>query len=226
MTAPILESTATGGTEPQATDLTVLDNLKQYLFSSDSAPAALDDGLLQRMISSASLAAQRYLGYDVATGKMLAATTYTEMLDSIYDGSGWPNEWLYQIPVSYPPIQSVSSVVIDGQTIPSGGDPNRTPGWFFDPLDAQFIYVAGYKPGLRAKKNVVVTYVGGYQAIPYDVEQAIIETVSVRYKEIQRIGLKSVSMAGESVSTESYVIAMLPPSAQTALKPYRRVVVT
>src|ERR1700704_20243 len=120
MGAPILASTLALGSEPQAFDLTILDNLKAYLFSS-GAPSNIDDDLLQRLISSASAAIQSWLGYEVGNGTKLAATAYTETLDSVDDGAGWPNRWLYSIPVRWSPIQSVASVTMDGRVIPSGG---------------------------------------------------------------------------------------------------------
>jgi hypothetical protein len=221
MTGPNLASTATGGTSPQPFDLTVLANFKAYLFAGNTTPPTTDDALLQRMITSASAMIQDFLGYDVQNGVMLAATPYTETKDSVYDGSGWPSAWIYQIPVRWSPIVSVSSVTIDGVTVPSGGDGVQYPGWFLDPTDPVQIQVAGYRPNPRAKKNVVVSYVGGYSLIPYDLEQATIELIALRYKEINRLGIRSISMAGESTS---YNIGALPDSTRMAISSYRRVV--
>lgn len=206
------------GFAPQPFDLTVLANLKGYLFPSGTTPTA-NDALLQRQISAASMAIQNWLGYDVQSGRMLAQTTYTEQADAIIDGSGWPNEWLYPIPVRYPPIQSVTSVTIDGLAIPSGGDAVQTPGYFFDSEQPIMVYVAGYRPMVRGKKDVLVVYSGGYPAIPWDVEEACIEMVALRYKETGRIGERSKSMAGETIS---YIVSALPPAAQAALQPYKR----
>jgi hypothetical protein len=203
---------------PQPFDLTVLANLKQYLFPSGAPPSA-NDALLQRMISSASAAIQTWLGYDPANGSMLAATTYTESPNAVFDGSGWPNEWLYPIPVRYPPIQSVASVTLDSIVVPSGGDAVSKPGWFFDTEHPIMVYVAGYRPQFRGKKDVTVVYSGGYTAVPWDVEEACIEMIALRFKETGRIGERSKSMAGETIS---YIVSALPPAAQAALQPYRR----
>ena len=221
MTGPNLASNATGGTSPQPFDLTVLANLKAYLFAGTSQPTT-DDALLQRMISSASQLVQEYLGYDVQNGFMLAATAYTETLDSVYDGMGWQSQWIYPIAVRWSPIQSVASVVMDGITVPSAGNGYGTPGWFIDSDQPYLIFVAGYRPLVRGKKNVVVQYTGGYPLIPYDLEQAVIELISLRYKEIQRIGVRSISMAGESTT---YNVSALPDSTKMAISAYRRVVI-
>lgn len=225
MTEPILASTLSGGTGPQAFDLTILDNLKSYLFPAGS-PSNIDDNLLQRMISSASQAIQSKLGYDVQSGQKLAATSYTEMLDTATDGFGWPGlGWVYPVPIRFPPIQSVVSVTIDGLTIPSNGDSIKTPGWFVDSSNENpfIVYVAGYKPMPRGKKNITVVYSGGWPAIPYDVEQACLETVALRYKRKDRIDVRSLSMAGESTT---FLTGDIPDSALSAIQPYKRITVT
>lgn len=215
MSGPILASATPVGTVPQATDLTVLANVKSYLgITTEDA-----DPVLQRLISSASLFAQHWMGYDIAAGAMMAARSYTEMRDAVIDGAGWPNAWLYEIPVRWSPIVSVSSLTIDGYSVPSGGDPVQTPGFFFDPLQPWSVFSAGYFPCARGRKSIVVTYVGGYTAIPYDVEQAVIETVSLRFKERDRIGFRSKSLAGETVT---FVTADFSDSAMSVLNKYRR----
>ncbi len=220
MAGPNLASAATGGASPQAFDLTSLANLKGYLFAGNASPPTTDDVLLQRMLTSASTQIQEYLGYDVQRGYMLAATPYTETRDGVDDGMGWQNQWVYLIPVRWSPIVSVSSVTIDGQVIPSGGDAVNNPGWFIDLADPIQIFVSGYKPIPRARKNVIFSYTGGYPLIPYDLEQATIELIALRYKEIQRIGVRSLAMAGESTT---YNIGALPDSTRMAINAYRRV---
>lgn len=219
MSEPLLASTLNPPLGPQAYDLTILDHVKGYLFQA-GAPSNVDDGLLQRLISSASVAIQAWLGYDVHSGKTLVQTTYTELIDAVTDGMGWATEWLYQIPVRYPPIQSVTSVTIDTQVIPAGGDATKTPGWFLDPDVPIIVYVAGYWPWYRAKKDVKVIYSGGYPAIPEDVEQACIETVALRYKRASRIDVRSASIAGE---TTVFLTGQIPDSAIQALWPYKRI---
>jgi hypothetical protein len=219
MAGPTLASASAG---PQAFDLTNLANLKGYLFAGNASPPTTSDTLLQRLISAYSQVIQEWLGYDVGNGIILGATTYTETLDSVWDGSGWSNEWVYQIPIRFPPVTAVSSVTIDGNVVPSGGDGVRTPGWFLDATQPWSIFVAGYGPIFRGKKDVVVVYTGGYAAIPFDVEQACIEMITLRFKSIDRLGVRSQAMAGE---TTTYDTSALPDSIQAALRPYKRMVV-
>jgi hypothetical protein len=218
MSGPNLASAA-GGAQPF--DLTNLANLKASLFAGQATPPTTDDPLLQRMISAVSAFMQEWAGYNVQLGRMIGSTTYNEEFDAVDDGMGWPARTLYKILVTYPPIQSVSSVTIDGFAIPSGGDAVAKAGYFFDPVAADAILVNGYWPMARGKKTVLATYVGGYPLIPYDLEQACIEMVSIRYRELkpERQGVRSVSMAG---ATTSYIVSDLTPSAKAALQPYKR----
>jgi hypothetical protein len=222
MSEPILASTLQAEIGAQSFDLTILDHVLDYMFQS-GAPSNIDKALLQRLITSASAAIQSWLGYDPQSGSVLAATAYTEMLDAIIDGMGWPSAWVYPITVSWPPILSVLAVTMDGISIPSGGDPIKKPGYFIDsnPAKATQIFVSGYWPIIRGRKTITVAYTGGYAAIPYEVEQACLETIALRYKEIDRIGVRSKSLAQETVS---YIVTELSPSAQAQLQPYRRIV--
>jgi hypothetical protein len=219
---PILASTLTAAIGPQSYDLTIYDHVIDYLFPTGGA-ANLNKDLIQRLITSASTAIQGWLGYDVQSGSMLAATAYSEKLDAVTDGMGWRDQYIYAITVSWPPILSVSSVMLDSVVVPSGGDPVKTPGYFIDSnaAKARQIFVNGYRPWVRGIRNVSVSYVGGYAAIPYEVEQACLETIGLRYREIERIGVRSKSLAGETVS---YIVNELSPSAMAQLQPYRRIV--
>ena len=64
-------------------------------------------------------------------------------------------------------------------------------------------------------------YVAGYATIPYDIRQACVELVSIRYKEKDRVGLTSKALAGE---TTSYNVKDMPDHVKTILKQYRNVV--
>jgi hypothetical protein len=59
-----------------------------------------------------------------------------------------------------------------------------------------------------------------YSYLPYEVEQACIELVVLRYQERQRVGQVSKSLAGEVVSFSQ---KDMPADVATALQPYRRV---
>lgn len=58
-----------------------------------------------------------------------------------------------------------------------------------------------------------------YAYVPGDVEQAVIDLVAWRFKERDRIGQRSASIAGENISFDSG----LPQSVQMVIERYRRV---
>ena len=50
--------------------------------------------------------------------------------------------------------------------------------------------------------NWIVTYKGGYATVPYDVAQACIELAAYKFKDRDRIGINSKTLAGEVISFE------------------------
>jgi hypothetical protein len=219
MTGPALASVTDGSASgtAQPFDLTSVANLQGY----GSSLTSVSTSALQRLISSASKAIQSYLGYDVQNGSMLAATSYTEEFDAVDDGMGWPNQWVYEIPVRWPPIQSVSALSIDGVAVPSGGNAINTPGYFIDPDKPWQICSAGYFPCARGVKNIVATYVGGFVLIPEDIEQACIEMVLTRLATAGRIGVKSQAMP--NIGTTVYDTAAMSAAVRAMIQPYVRV---
>ena len=74
---------------------------------------------------------------------------------------------------------------------------------------------------IKGVRNIHIVYTAGYEVIPYDLQQACMEIVGLRYKERDRIGLQSKTLAGETVS---FFIKDLSPTAQAVVKQYQRVV--
>lgn len=127
-----------------ATDLTTLANLRAYLPNVGN----LADQTLQRMLSAASIAIERYLARD------LVPTTYTKT----FDGNNGPRMVMPDFP-----INSVTSVSIYGTAVPTGGQYSATAGpiagFFNTPTTVELI---GYK-FVRDKANIVINYSAGYQ---------------------------------------------------------------
>lgn len=183
-----------------AQDLTTLANAKAWLGLASTA----DDALLTRLITSISVAIASYCSQN------LVQQAYTDT----YDGTGGSKMLLRQ-----GPITAVASVTIDGVIIPARPAISQV-GYYFD---ANFLYVDGYvftrpgtwpsNPSIRGNssgqgaQNVVVSYTAGYNPIPLDLEQATIELVAARFKARDRVGLKSKTMGGE---TMSYDLSALP----------------
>jgi hypothetical protein len=70
--------------------------------------------------------------------------------------------------------------------------------------------------------NVTINYNAGYQTIPDDIQQAVIEMIELRFKRRGSADLVSKALAGE---TTAYSQADMPASAKAILTQYKKVVV-
>jgi len=183
---------------PSASDLTTLANLESWL---GLASGNADEALLSRLITAASAYIETWCD------RQFASQAYSETRD----GTGARRMAFAQTPVT-----AVSSVVIDGQIIPPG-DAVSMPGYFFTPT---MLTLNGYTFG-RGLGNVALVYTAGFAATPPDIEQACIELAAFRYRELERVGVASKSLGGE---TTSFVIKDIPPDVATILAAWRRVV--
>lgn len=158
--------------------LTTLENVKEYLqIDAEDTDA---DALLQRMIDAASVTIEKY-----CQRKFLQAN-YTE----VKDGTGQPRMTVRNIPMT-----AVASVTVNDKPIPVR--PSATGnGFVFDEYGVKltgYTFTDGYQ-------NVVIQYTAGFAAVPDDVDMACCELVGLRYKTIDRLGVSSKSLAGESIS--------------------------
>jgi hypothetical protein len=62
-----------------------------------------------------------------------------------------------------------------------------------------------------------------YACVPYDVEQACIDTMGDWFKYRERIGVTSKSIDGQSISLTNFTNTGLPVRARDALQQYKRV---
>lgn len=180
-----------------AGDLTTLANVEQWL---GLAAGNQDEPLLTRLVTAASQYIQAWCD------RQFASQAYTETRD----GTG-----SLRLAFAQTPVSAVASVTIDGQAIPPG-DAVNTPGYYFTPT---LLYLNGHA-FRRGLGNVVLVYTAGFASTPPEIEQACIELVAFRYRELERTGVASKGMAGE---TTSFVIRDLPPAVATILGTYRRV---
>jgi len=169
-------------------DLTTLANVKSWLTITDTAA----DTILTRLISAASAFLINWLN------RQVTQATYTA---EKYNGNGKTSlrakNW---------PIQSISSLVVNGVTVQASPD-GLSNGYVFDD---KYIYLLGanvnsFPPGVFGKgiMNVSVTYVAGYATTPLDIEQACIELVSLKFKERSRVGIQSQQVPGQASVTYS-----------------------
>jgi hypothetical protein len=180
------------------TDLTTVANVQQWL----GLNPGTDDQLLARMVTSISSTIQSWLN------RKLVSMQFTESRD----GHGGAVMYFRDYPVT-----SVSSVVVDSQVIPASPNGDVTqPGYTFNEIG---LFLHGYRFN-RGRGNVALAYTAGYTQIPSDIEQAVIETIAMRYRERDRIGQASKSIGGETVA---FVVRDFPPDVMTLLQNYKQV---
>ena len=194
-------------------DLCVLADLKAWLNIQTSA----EDTLLQNLITRGSLQMLRWLNRD-----HIVSTAYTENRDG--------NDALFMLPRNFPLI-SVSSVMVDGISIP-GATSQIGAGFVFDarkimlrggsnaiywlgPYSSQFQYRF-----TRGFQNVQLVYQAGYVSVPADLQQAAIEGFAYVYRRRAHIGEDASSASGQV--TISFSREMLPASVQMTLEQYTR----
>lgn len=196
-------------------DLTTIAAVAAYIGGIDGTNTEVNS-LLQTLITSASAYAENFCGRD------FRKLTYTEA----YNGTGFQSIILRQAPVV-----SITSVVADGITIPARV--GTTPGFVNDASGT--LYATGnyrFPPGFQ---NIAVTYVAGWVTpgqgqmtspptgvtLPMDLQQAVIETVALKYKsQRNNIGIAARQIAGETIS---YSQVDVPKSAAPVFGFYQRV---
>lgn len=198
-----------------AQDLTTLVNVKVWL----NISVTTDDTLLTRLITAESMVIQSWLN------RQITSQAYTETRDGTGAGVGQ-----YEMVFGNYPVTAVASLTIDGTAIPLSSDGGiQQPGYGFD---ATRIWIAPVGSSVDARysnqyfftqgrANVVMAYTAGYSAIPFDIEQACIELIALRYRERDRIGQASKGMAGE---TTAFITKAMTDSILSAISQYRKVV--
>lgn len=180
-----------------AGDLTTVPNAKAWL---GGVEQTLDDTLLERLITAASVCAVNVMNRNILTD------SYVEK----YDGTGTATMMVLNYPIS-----AISSLKVNGQAIPAQ-DAVPNPGYNFS---GARVALSCYE-FCRGKNNVEISYTAGFATVPYDIEQAVLEIVGIKYREISRIGITQQTMAGENIS---YFSKDIPPLAMTIFKQYARV---
>jgi hypothetical protein len=176
-------------------DLTTIANLKQWLKITDST----NDALLTRLVSASSEFITTWLNRDI----------FLQAYTGVVDGFGG-----YKKVLENYPVVSVSSVTVDQAPIPlsiNGGN-----GYTFNKWRVALI---GYRFNVGVS-NVVIQYTAGYATVPPELEQACIELAALRYRELDRIGLISKGLAGETIT---FTQRDFTQSVRTSLTQYKRV---
>lgn len=170
--------------QSQTNDLCELQDVKDYLFRGGGNQTATDDNLLQRLITAAS----EWIRQE--TSRNFTAGNYTE----IRSGAGGRILFFRN-----PPANSVSSLYVDGNSIPAR-NANVTAygenGYIFD---ENKILLTGYTFN-RGVMNVQMTYGMSNNTTFPDLEEVCVEMTALTYREIDRLGHVSKVLAGETVT--------------------------
>jgi hypothetical protein len=180
-----------------AADLTTLADVQAFL----SLPAGQDTALLQTLITNASILIHGELT------RYILSQAYME----IRNGRG-----SYAMQTDGYPITVVSSVTIDGVSIPAATSATAS-GYAYS---TGAIYLRGYTFN-RGVQNVVLSYTAGLAAVPGDIAQACIEIVATKYNRRRDLHVSGKTLGGETIS---YTMADIPASAKLALGNYQRVI--
>ena len=178
-------------------ELTTLSALKSWL----NLTTVMDDAMLSRLISAASSYIENILN------RTILSQIYTDKMS----GKGTHTLSFYHSPVT-----AVASLSIDGNIIPAASSSLQA-GYLFS---SSQLMLNGYL-FTRGHQNITVTYTAGYTTVPYDIEQACLELCALRYKERDRIGQISKTIAGE---VSSFMQKDMPGSVTTILQQYKRVI--
>lgn len=179
--------------------LTTVDNVKAFLSIKNDA----DDDLIERLIAAASAFIENWLGRKILAHDVI----------EYRDGNGKDEMMFAELPVI-----SVSQVKVYDRVFQLAPDYHQS-GYRF----ADWWLVLQGDCFHRGRRNVQINYRAGYEAIPADIEQAAIDLVSLRYKEKDRFGVRSKTLAGETIS---YIVSDLSPSAKSVLTQYKKVLPT
>jgi hypothetical protein len=188
-------------------DLCSADDVRAYLGLSLAASSV--DDLLPRLVSASSA----WLIGQI--GQPIASTAVTDVLS----GDGGFSQRL-----RFSPVRSIQSVVIDGNTIPPCTD--TTDGWS---QQDDWLWLSGPKNAAGAlpwgpmgpymsptrmttlrftvgNGNVVVGYTAGFDPVPEDIRQGVVELAAEAYQRRQRLGVMSKSIAGESITFQTLTL--------------------
>lgn len=172
-------------------DFCTLDQVKTWL----KITTITDDDLLEMLISQTTEYIRSLMSRDFDV-KQYADVRDGNGIDTLMLGN-WP-------------IQAVASVTITGWPIPASD-------FIFD---KQTITLLNGWKFTRGRRNIVIRYTAGFGEIPPDVQRCCMELVGKKYRERDRIGVTSKTLAGEIVSFSK---SDMTDEVKSVLRQYQRV---
>jgi hypothetical protein len=183
-------------------DLTTLSRVKEYLRIADTS----EDVILARWVTSESKA------FEQRTSRIIASTAFQET----QDGDGGTRLLLRHYPVASSPELTVQ---VDGVAIPKRPDASSA-GWVLSDATLGILDLVGYEFTVGTQ-NVTVEYTAGYDPVPADVDECVIEMVALRRidRDVRSVVLQSV--AGEMVDFRG--ISGMVANIERTVDRYRRI---
>ena len=172
-------------------------DVKDYLGVTNST----DDPLFARLAAAATAWIRSYLTRDVSLN------SYVEQVD----GTG-----ARSISLKNYPILGVASVTT-GQ--PGMALQTLTQGTDYIYSGRQIKFVTDLPP--RGPGTIVVSYTAGYEAVPWDIQQAAITIAALYYKRKSRLGEVSKIVGGETISFSQKDV---PDDVKTSLDQWKSMV--
>lgn len=217
--------------EPSDFDLCLLTDVKDWLNIAQTIPTS--DDKLQRLITAVS----RDFMTAIDRHDLTPRKAYTEVVtldrrnpegfNNFDNALLGPTISSPEKPVSVAglrhwPIQAVTSVTINGTAIVASD--GTADGFFYDadeePESRNTLFLIGTATSFNRPTLAVVVYDAGYESVPEDIEQAVIEWVAFRWTLRQSIGQMSKhSVQGEGVQ---YSQANMPASTKDVIDRYSR----
>lgn len=175
--------------------LTTAARLKEYL----GLTSTTDDNLIARLVAASSRWFQSETGRDISWSIYIQNFDLTRK-DVINSGVIVPE---------HTPLQEVISLTIDG-----------TPCTDLTQDGDLIVLSTTVYPVAADRRNAQLIYAAGFDPVPADVEQAVIEHAAIAFRSRTRIGVLSNNVGGESVS---YQTLTLPASITRVVEAWRRV---
>jgi Phage gp6-like head-tail connector protein len=203
-------------------DLCELDDVKAWL----NIANANGDAVLSRLISAVSADFANCIG----RSDFFPAIDYLDVFDG--PDPRWRRHWEQfrthyrrQLELNHRPINSIASVTVDGTDMPASAD-GVADGYWYDPTeDPEFrvtLKLIGNATAIGPRSQIVVRYNAGYDEVPPDVVQAVIEWVAYRYRSRDWIGQISKHMnQGETVQFQNVT---MPATTQAVVQKYQQAI--
>jgi hypothetical protein len=176
------------------------------------------DALVDRLIKAVSGDFLRAIDRD-----FLAVDDYRDVISITPQPRGMAYKQMVTVGLRHWPVREISAVYVNGQATPESDGWSRD-GWYFDEKNEDesrnSILLIDTIGKCRGGASIVVEYSAGYETVPADIEQAVIEWVGYRYTSRNFIGQSAHHTAqGESVT---YQNVDAPETTKAVIERYKR----